>query len=39
MSADALLTSDFATLPDIIRDHAEERGGKTAVADGEGSYT
>lgn len=39
MSADALLTSDFATLPDIIRDHAEERGGKTAVADGEGSYS
>ncbi|WP_066817713.1 class I adenylate-forming enzyme family protein [Sphingomonas mali] len=39
MSADALLTSDFAALPDIIRDHAEERGGKTAVADGEGSYS
>ena len=39
MSAEALLTSDFATLPDIIRDHAEERGGKTAVADAADSYT
>lgn len=39
MSAEALLTSDFATLPDIIREHAEERGGKTAVADTTGSYT
>ncbi|HEX7848092.1 MAG TPA: class I adenylate-forming enzyme family protein [Sphingomonas sp.] len=39
MSAEALLTSDFATLPDIIRDHAKERGGKTAVADAAGSYT
>jgi len=39
MSADALLNSDFATLPDIIREHAKERGGKTAVADSAGSYT
>jgi acyl-CoA synthetase (AMP-forming)/AMP-acid ligase II len=39
MSADALLISDFATLPDIIHEHARERGGKTAVADAEGSYT
>lgn len=39
MSAEALLTSDFATLPDIIREHAKERGGKTAVADAAGSYT
>lgn len=39
MSADALLISDFATLPDIIHEHAKERGGKTAVADAEGSYT
>jgi acyl-CoA synthetase (AMP-forming)/AMP-acid ligase II len=39
MSAEALLTSDFATLPDIIREHAKERGGKTSVADAEGSYT
>jgi len=30
MSAEALLASDFATLPDIIRAHASERGGKTA---------
>ncbi|THD35238.1 MAG: 4-coumarate--CoA ligase [Sphingomonas sp.] len=33
MSAADLLTSDFATLPDIIREHGKERGGKTAVAD------
>ncbi|WP_066806677.1 class I adenylate-forming enzyme family protein [Sphingomonas asaccharolytica] len=39
MSAEALLTSDFATLPDIIREHAKERGGKTAVADADGNYT
>jgi len=39
MSAEALLTSDFATLPDTIREHANERGGKTAVADAEGSYS
>jgi acyl-CoA synthetase (AMP-forming)/AMP-acid ligase II len=39
MSADALLSSDFATLPDIISEHAKERGDKTAVADAEGSYT
>lgn len=39
MSADALLTSDFATLPDIIREHATERGDKTAIADAAGSYT
>jgi acyl-CoA synthetase (AMP-forming)/AMP-acid ligase II len=39
MSAEALLTSDFATLPDIIREHAKERGDKTAVADAAGSYT
>jgi acyl-CoA synthetase (AMP-forming)/AMP-acid ligase II len=38
MSAEALLTSDFATLPDIIREHAKERGGKTAVADAQASY-
>ena len=39
MTADALLTSDFATLPDIIREHARERSSKTAVADAEGSYS
>jgi len=39
MSADALLTSDFATLPDIISEHAKERGDKTAVADAEGSVS
>ena len=39
MTADALLTSDFATLPDIIREHARERSSQTAVADAEGSYS
>jgi acyl-CoA synthetase (AMP-forming)/AMP-acid ligase II len=39
MSADALLSSDFATLPDIISEHARERGDKTAVADTEGSFS
>lgn len=39
MTADALLTSDFATLPDIVREHARERSSKTAVADAEGSYS
>ena len=39
MSADTLLTSDFATLPDIIREHAKERGDKTAMADSAGSYS
>jgi acyl-CoA synthetase (AMP-forming)/AMP-acid ligase II len=39
MSADALLTSDFAALPDIIREHATERGSKTAIADAAGGYT
>lgn len=38
MTAQELLTSDFATLPDIIREHAKERGSKTAVADADGSY-
>ena len=39
MSADALLSSDFATLPDVISEHARERGDKTAVADTEGSFS
>jgi acyl-CoA synthetase (AMP-forming)/AMP-acid ligase II len=39
MSAESLLTSDFATLPDIIREHGRERGTKTAVADDNASYT
>ena len=39
MTAQELLASDFATLPDIIREHAKERGSKTAVADADGSYT
>ncbi len=30
-TADAMLHSDFATLPDLIAAHAHERGGKTAL--------
>lgn len=33
MAAEQMLTSDFATLPDLIRAHAAERGGKIAIAD------
>ncbi|WP_375402442.1 class I adenylate-forming enzyme family protein [uncultured Sphingomonas sp.] len=33
MTAADLLASDFATLPDLLRLHAAERGAKTAVAD------
>jgi acyl-CoA synthetase (AMP-forming)/AMP-acid ligase II len=39
MKAADLLSSDFATLPIIIRAHAGERGTKTAVADDAASYT
>ncbi len=39
MSAADLLNSDFATLPDIIRRHAEERGEKIAVADARATLT
>ncbi|MBN8807148.1 MAG: acyl--CoA ligase [Sphingomonas sp.] len=39
MSATDLLTSDFATLPDLLRDHARERGDKVAVADERASLT
>ncbi|MES2095871.1 MAG: class I adenylate-forming enzyme family protein [Pseudomonadota bacterium] len=39
MSADALLASDFATLPDLIREQAKERGARIAVADARASYT
>jgi acyl-CoA synthetase (AMP-forming)/AMP-acid ligase II len=39
MSAESLLTSEFATLPDIIREQAKERGAKTAVADDRAAYT
>ena len=38
MSAAELLTSEFAVLPDIIREHARERGGRMAVADDAASY-
>ncbi len=33
MTAADLLATDFATLPDLLRAHAAERGSKTAVAD------
>jgi acyl-CoA synthetase (AMP-forming)/AMP-acid ligase II len=36
-TAAALLASDFATLPDLIRTHATERGAKVAIADPNGS--
>ena len=39
MSADSLLASDFATLPDLIRAHAAERGDKPALASDEGTMT
>jgi acyl-CoA synthetase (AMP-forming)/AMP-acid ligase II len=39
MSAEALLASDFATLPDLIREQAKEAGGKVALADARGTYT
>lgn len=39
MSAADLLTSDFATLPDILRAHATERGDKIAVADANATLT
>ena len=39
MSAATLLTSHFATLPDILREHALEQGSKIAVADAGGAYT
>jgi acyl-CoA synthetase (AMP-forming)/AMP-acid ligase II len=35
MSAADLLTSEFATLPDVLREHAKEQGGKIAVADAD----
>lgn len=37
MTAADMLASDFATLPDLIRAHATEQGGKTALAAIEGS--
>ena len=37
MTAADMLASDFATLPDLIRAHAMEQGGKTALAALEGS--
>ncbi|WP_277970335.1 class I adenylate-forming enzyme family protein [Sphingomonas echinoides] len=36
MTAAALLASDFATLPDLIRAHAQERGDKVALAEAGG---
>ncbi len=37
MTADEMLASDFATLPDLIAAHAAERGAKIAIADEGGS--
>ena len=37
MTAETMLASAFATLPDLIRAHAAERGAKTALVDGAGS--
>ncbi len=37
MTAEEMLTSDFATLPDLVSAHASERGAKTALADANGS--
>ena len=37
MTAADLLTREFATLPDLIRAHASERGSKTALASAEGT--
>lgn len=39
MTAADLLSSDFATLPDLIRRHAAERGAKVAVADDQAQVT
>lgn len=39
MSAEALLTSEFAFLAEIIREHGRERGDKIAVADADGALT
>jgi len=36
MTADDMLASDFATLPDLIRAHASTQGGKTALVAQEG---
>ncbi|MBY0519534.1 MAG: acyl--CoA ligase [Sphingomonas sp.] len=37
MTAETMLASAFATLPDLIRAHADERGSKTALVDGDTS--
>lgn len=37
MTAEEMLASEFATLPDLIRAHAAERGAKVAIADDAGS--
>jgi len=39
MDAATQLASDFATLPDIIRAHASERGAKTAIVGEDGALT
>ena len=36
MTAATLLASDFATLPDLIRAHAQEHGDKVALAEAGG---
>lgn len=37
MSADTLLASEFATLPDIIREHGRDRATRVAAADADGT--
>lgn len=39
MTAADLLARDFATIPDLLRAHAAERGGKAALADDAGTMT
>jgi acyl-CoA synthetase (AMP-forming)/AMP-acid ligase II len=39
MSAEEMLASGFATLPELIRAHAAERGGKTALVFGDQSLS
>ncbi|MDP5278342.1 class I adenylate-forming enzyme family protein [Sphingomonas sp. DG1-23] len=39
MTAEAMLASDFATLPDLIRAHAQERSDKPAIVFGDRTMT
>jgi acyl-CoA synthetase (AMP-forming)/AMP-acid ligase II len=39
MTAADLLARDFATIPDLLRAHAAERGSKTALADDAGTMS